>query len=300
MSQDCTAILLAAGRSQRLGFDKVLTPLAGRPAFTHSLASLAAAESIREIIIVTREDIREQIETIARGIVTTKPFRVVPGGKERQDSVHAGLKNAGDSEYVAIHDAARPLLKPETVELVLASARKTGAAIAASKATDTIKRADASGLVDSTLDRSTLWTIQTPQIFRKELILRALDHVQTSNIPVTDDASAVEALGGKVTCVEVADLNLKITRAHDWHILEQWLTEPGRIRIRRLIHDVSNLSNPLIGYLPLLERNRQNEEKFRSYLTTAQSSADKLQESLRELQSLSRTCLPQEKSSSSE
>lgn len=293
---DCSAILLAAGRSRRLGFDKVLTPLGGKPPVSYSLEVLATSSAIERITIVTRPDIEGQIADIAGKIVTAKPWKIVHGGDERQDSVAAGLNQSGEEPYVLIHDAARVLLTHDIIDQVLSAARETGGAVAASKATDTIKQATAKGIVEATLDRSKLWTIQTPQIFRRELICRAMKNAQTQKIAITDDASALEALGLPVQCVDVPQLNLKITRENDWHLLELWLGMSDLAEIRQLIHDINNLANPLIGYLPLLEKHRGTEEKFQNYLSTVKASASELQETLKKLQHLAQKRFPKEKS----
>lgn len=291
---DCAAILLAAGRSRRLGFDKVLTPLAGRPAVCHSLEVLATSPLVSRITIVTRPDIESQIAELAGKIITTKPWEIVHGGAERQDSVAEGLAHSGNESYVLIHDSARVLLTHAIIDQVLTAAQETGGAVAASRATDTIKQATGDGIVEKTLDRSTLWIIQTPQIFRRELIARAMENAQTKKIPITDDASALEALGLPVKCVDVPQLNLKITRKTDWRLLEMWLSLEDLASIRRLLHDVNNLANPLIGYLPLLEKHRGSEEKFHSYITSVKTSTASLQEALKQLQILSQRSLPKE------
>jgi len=291
---DCSAILLAAGRSRRLGFDKVLTPLGGKPAVCHSLETLASSPAIARITLVTRPDIEGQIADLAGKIVTAKPWKIVHGGVERQDSVAAGLAQSGDEPYVLIHDSARVLLTQSIIDQVLDAARKTGGAVAASKATDTIKQSTPEGIVEKTLDRSKLWTIQTPQIFRRDLICRAMENAEVKKIAMTDDASALEALGLPVQCVDVAQLNLKITRENDWGLLELWLGMEDLSAIRRLLHDVSNLTNPLIGYIPLLEKHRGSEEKFQNYLATVKTSASALQETLKKLQILSQKSLPKE------
>ena len=220
-----SAILLGAGRGTRIGFDKILTPLAGRPAILHALEALVQAPSIGRIVITTRAEGIPAMQQLAAPFSSNKPIEVIEGGAERQDSVLCGIEHLG-AEYpiTLIHDGARPLLKAEWIEAAIEACRQRQAVVCAQRAADTIKRATPDGRVLETLDRSTLWQMQTPQVFETSLITRAYRHVRDHQLAITDDASAVELLGHPVHLVETTGLNLKITRPADWELLELFLS----------------------------------------------------------------------------
>ncbi|MDD5262466.1 MAG: 2-C-methyl-D-erythritol 4-phosphate cytidylyltransferase [Methylacidiphilales bacterium] len=289
----CSAILLAAGSSRRLGFDKILTPLAGRPVLCYSLQALKESPSILEIILVTREDIRDRVGELVRETPGDNPVHVILGGVERQDSVFEGLRKISDGTgEVLIHDAARPLLAEDLIEGVLSMAREKGAAVTAHRASDTLKQADEQARVLQTLDRSNIWAMGTPQVFRRDLICEAYAKVQAAGVPVTDDAAAVERLGHPVYLAESGRLNLKITRPSDWEILELWLKRERGGEIRGMIHRLSNQLSPLIGYLPLLEKYGGENPRFADYLEKMKQSSDILQNMVYELQAVARDIFP--------
>lgn len=296
----CSAILLAAGRSKRLGFDKVLTPIGGKPGIVYSLEALGNSPEVGHIAIVTREDLFQAIEPLAKASLGGKSFELVQGGTERQDSVQCGLKaTEGKAPYTLIHDGARPLLTPEIIRKVLDKAAAHGAAVAASPATDTLKRATPEGKVIETVDRSEFWQMQTPQVFESGLIREAYDAVQTNKTPITDDASAVEALGRGVFLVDTGSLNLKVTRTTDWQLIDLWLRKSHIFALRKVVHKVCNLLGPLIGYIPLLQRVRGDEARFTNYYEKLASSTSELQEQLLRLQDTARSASPEEPPSSS-
>ena len=281
----CSAILLAAGRSQRLGFDKILTPLCGRPVLSYSLKSLLASSRVTEIVIVTRKDMVSAIVDIVSKESGSKPVRVVEGGAERQDSVYEGLKNVGQGcERVLIHDAARPLLSLSMIERTLEASFKTGAAVVAHRATDTLKEVGEDGEIGATIDRSKVWLMETPQIFEKDLIIRSYEKVIHEKAAVTDDASTVELAGGRVVVVESDTLNLKITRAMDWQILELWLGQNEWSGVRGEVHQLSNELSPLVGYLSLLGKYGGHDTKFIDYFQKCEKSVHEVQTVLHSLQ----------------
>lgn len=287
----CTAILLAAGSSKRLGFDKILTLIAGKPVVQYSLDALMEADSVKEIILTTRKDLLEKFQELVKGL--KKTVKVIEGGVERQDSVWNGLQHA-KNDFVLIHDAARPMLTAEIVEKLLAEAKKIGSAICAQRATDTLKRATGEGVVLETLNRAEIWLMQTPQVFRKDLIFPAYEHVQKNKIAVTDDAAAVEILGQKAQLVDVGAFNLKITRSVDWKLVNLWLKQDSLKEIRKAVHEVCNQINPMVGYLPLLERYGGKDEKFKGYLGKIKDSTAQLQTSLQRLQQIAREACSEE------
>ncbi len=211
-----SAIIVAGGSSQRMGFDKLLALLGDNPVLAHTIDAFERTESVREIILVARAERVTEFKELVRQSDFKKVIRVVAGGKHRQDSVRAGLSSlAADTNFIAVHDAARPLVMPEQIELVLASAREHGAAALAEPVTDTLKRADENRLVTGGVSREGLYAMQTPQIFARELLERAYAGVAANNLSVTDEVSAVEHIGAKVVLVPNDEWNLKITYPRD-------------------------------------------------------------------------------------
>src|SRR5580658_6959527 len=164
MSESLSAVVVAAGRSQRMGFDKLLTPLGGRPLLVHTLDRLFQTQVLAEIILVVRPGSETEMEPVIAPLREKGAIRLVPGGAQRQDSVQAGLQAVADSsEYVLVHDAARPFVTRELIDAVLAAAKLSGAAVCGAPCSDTLKEVGEDGVVLQTVDRSKLWTVQTPQ-----------------------------------------------------------------------------------------------------------------------------------------
>jgi 2-C-methyl-D-erythritol 4-phosphate cytidylyltransferase len=220
------ALVLAAGRGERLGhaLPKGLVPLAGRPLLLHALAALEAVDEVDLLLPVVPADAFERFERVlaaAPGLYQLAP--AVEGGRERQDSVRAGLAALpADAVLVAVHDAARPCVRPEAVRRVIEAARASGAAILATPVRDTIKRVVA-GRVFETPPRAECWAAQTPQVFRIEILREALAKAETDGLLGTDDAQLVEALGVPVCVVPGDPDNLKITVAEDLAVAERLL-----------------------------------------------------------------------------
>jgi len=199
-----------------MGFDKLFAVIAGEPVIAHPLRAFERATSIGEIVVVARADRHDEIRKISRDGGFKKVLAIVPGGERRQDSVRAGLDRINhDAKYVAVHDAARPLITPKQIERAFEQCRVHGAAALAQPVNDTLKRADADLLVVGSVDRHQLYAMQTPQIFERKLIEEAYRAVYAENILVTDEVSAVERLGYKVALVLDDDFNLKITYPRD-------------------------------------------------------------------------------------
>ena len=215
------AIIVAAGDSRRMGFDKLFAAIAGKPVIAHTIRAFERAGSVDGIIVVVREDRHGEIKTIVRDENFKKIRSIIPGGKRRQDSVHAGLEHLESAtRYVAVHDAARPLITPDQIERVFEQCRVHGAAALAEPINDTLKRADADLLVTDAVDRHQVYAMQTPQIFERQLIEQAYRTVYTEDISVTDEVSAVERLGRKVALVLNDDFNFKITYPCDLPLAE--------------------------------------------------------------------------------
>jgi 2-C-methyl-D-erythritol 4-phosphate cytidylyltransferase len=223
-----TAIIVAAGESGRMGFDKLFATIAGRPVITHTINAFERAGCVGEIIVVAREDRHAEIKTIVRDENFKKVQSIIPGGKHRQDSVHAGLDHLeAGAKYVAVHDAARPLITAEQIELVFEQCRIHAAASLAEPIRDTLKYADAGFFVAGSVDRRQLYAMQTPQIFERQLIEDAYKAVYAENVSITDEVSAVERLARKVILVPNHDLNLKITYPRDLALAEFVLKQRG-------------------------------------------------------------------------
>ncbi|GEA14427.1 2-C-methyl-D-erythritol 4-phosphate cytidylyltransferase [Moorella sp. E308F] len=211
-------IVAAAGQGRRLGAgsNKVFLPLGDKPILAHTLAVAEASPMVDEVIVVTRpEDI-----PMCHQVVTAGPYRkvrqIVAGGKERQDSIAAGLKAVAPvAEWVAVHDGARPFLSPVLLERVIAAARDTGAAIAALPIKETIKRGNTEDMVTATLERRGLWAAQTPQVFRRDWLAAAYREAEINGWQATDDAALVERAGYPVKLVPGEEVNIKITTPGD-------------------------------------------------------------------------------------
>jgi 2-C-methyl-D-erythritol 4-phosphate cytidylyltransferase len=208
------ALVVAAGRGERLGtpVPKAFVILAGRPMVHWSIAALREVAAIERIVVALPPHVDVPPDTIG-----------VPGGEQRSHSVRAALAAAGDDDVVLVHDAARPLLTAGLVRACLEGLGDTDAAIAAAPVTDTIKEC-ADGSVQRTLDRSRLWAVQTPQVFRRSVLERALAQDDEVVGAATDDAALVEALGGTVRVVPAPAENIKVTTAFDLRVAEMLLS----------------------------------------------------------------------------
>lgn len=215
------AILVAAGDSRRMGFDKLFAAIAGEPVIAHTIRAFQRARCVDQIIVVSREDRDDKIKAIVLEQSFNKVQSVVRGGKHRQDSVRAGLTELDSAvQYVAIHDAARPLVTPEQIDRVFQQCVQNGAAALAEPISDTLKRADSDLLLAGSVDRDQVYAMQTPQVFARQLIEDAYRAVYRDNVPVTDEVSAVERLGRKVVLVINDDFNFKITYPRDLPLAE--------------------------------------------------------------------------------
>jgi 2-C-methyl-D-erythritol 4-phosphate cytidylyltransferase len=221
-----SAIIVAAGKGTRMGaqVDKPFVELDGCPIAAHTWRRFEKAGCIDELILVVRDGRQAAFATLAEKYKFRKRFRLVAGGKERQDSVWNGLEALSPrTEIVAIQDAARPCTSPALIAATVAAARQIGAAVAAQPVTDTIKESRDGRLIERTLDRSRLWAVQTPQTFRVEVIRRALTEVRRRGLLVTDDTAACELIGQPVQLVLSAQPNPKVTRPEDLPCVEALL-----------------------------------------------------------------------------
>jgi 2-C-methyl-D-erythritol 4-phosphate cytidylyltransferase len=215
------ALVVAAGRGERLGSNgpKAFVQCGGRPMLEWSIAALKAVPEIEHIVVA-----------LPAGVEAPAGTTGVVGGQERSHSVRSALHHTLAGDPVLVHDAARPLVTPEIIRACLAGLDpQADAAIAAARVIDTIKEGDGM-TVARTLDRSRLWAIQTPQVFRREILERALAQPHDVLAAATDDASIVEAMGGTVRLVECPRENLKITTPDDLRLAESLLQARGAAR----------------------------------------------------------------------
>ena len=212
----CSALVVAAGSARRMeGIDKVLAPLGELPVLVHTLYAFQDCPLIDQVVVVTREDLLLEVGRLCQDFALHKVTKVVVGGRERIHSVQAGLRELPpDAPLIAIHDGARPLVSQRVLEETIRRAAATGAAAPALPVTDTIKRGEEGRIVE-TVDRSTLFAVQTPQVFEEGLIRAAIQGALQAGELLTDDCAAVERLGMPVALTEGSRENIKITTPFD-------------------------------------------------------------------------------------
>ena len=227
------AIVVAAGAGTRFGVSggKQLAEVSDRPVVAHTLLAFEEAGSVDAVVLVAHPDRVDEFRKIAIDAGADKVVAVVPGGETRQGSVSAGvLALPPDAELVVVHDGARPLVTPATVDAAiaaLAGSPETDGVVVGHPVVDTLKRADAAGMVADTPDRSGLWAAQTPQVFRRTVLEGALASASAEGFVGTDDAAVVERAGGRVRMVEGSRDNIKVTRPEDLALVE-WVLERRR------------------------------------------------------------------------
>lgn len=224
----CTAIVLAAGQGKRMNsaIQKQFLEVKGYPVLYYSLKCFQESSIIENIILVTGKDAIEYCkEEIVNKYNFTKVSAVIEGGKERYDSVYAGLVACQKCDYVFIHDGARPFISKEILERGLKGVQKTGACVIGMPSKDTVKIADIDGYIKETPDRKLVWNIQTPQIFSYDLIKEAHDCIRMKDMSaITDDAMVVEQeTGRKIVLAEGSYKNIKITTPEDLLVAEAFL-----------------------------------------------------------------------------
>lgn len=227
-----SVIFPAAGAGRRMKADrnKVLLELSGVPILLRTLRRFSAVHAVAELIVVVAKDEIAFVEGMLEKAQGLKPWCVVQGGAERQYSIANGMAHlAADVDIVLVHDAARPLVSLAAIEAVIFAAREKGAAIAAVRAKNTIKVVGEDGRVEATPARASLWEVQTPQGFRREILQRAYEKAAQDGFLGTDDASLVERIGEAVFVVESDYGNLKITTPEDLWMAEALLTHSAGI-----------------------------------------------------------------------
>lgn len=207
-----SAVIAAAGSSQRMGgVNKLIVPLGGKPLLAWAVDTCQACSLVHQVVLVMNDDDLPAGRRLKEERGWSK-VTVCRGGARRQDSVQAGLRHVQDAALVMIHDGARPFLTPALIADGLQAASQTGAALAAVPAKDTMKAVDHENLVRETLPRDEIWAAQTPQVFRRDLIIAAYENLQEE---VTDDAAAVERLGHRVRLYMGDYKNIKVTTPED-------------------------------------------------------------------------------------
>ncbi|WP_294175513.1 2-C-methyl-D-erythritol 4-phosphate cytidylyltransferase [uncultured Selenomonas sp.] len=227
-----SVIFPAAGAGRRMKADrnKVLLELSGVPILLRTLRRFSAVPAVAELIVVVAKDEIAFVEGMLEKAQGLKPWRVVQGGAERQYSIANGMAHlAANADVVLVHDAARPLVSLAAIEAVIFAAREKGAAITAVRAKNTIKVVGEDGRVEATPARASLWEVQTPQGFRREILERAYEKAAQDGFLGTDDASLVERIGEAVFVVESDYGNLKITTPEDLWMAESLLAHPAGI-----------------------------------------------------------------------
>ena len=221
-----TAIIVAAGKSDRMGAgtDKAFLNLGSRPVIAWSLLAFERCQDVDQIVLVVRKDQQTAAKALVRMFGISKLHAIVPGGKERQDSVMAGLKEIdADTRIVVVHDGARPCVRPETISEVVKVARRANAAVVGHRIWDTVKHVEKGSQIDHTEDRTKLWAVQTPQAFNFRTLANAYKNLGKND--VTDDCQAVELAGETVRIYENRAPNFKITTVEDLQIASALLAK---------------------------------------------------------------------------
>ena len=221
----CSVVVLAAGSSSRMGQDKIMLHIGDIPVIVHTLRAFETISEVTEVVVVTREDLVPEIAGLCKVFDLRKVTKVVRGGASRAESAGIGTSEVSpEAKLIAIHDAARPFASEELIRTVILKASETGAAAPAVPVKDTIKIAN-NGVVETTPDRATLFAVQTPQVFDADLIRAALQKALDDGAEITDDCSAVERLGMKVSLTNGEERNFKLTTPADYALAEYLMSE---------------------------------------------------------------------------
>ena len=223
-----SAVIVAAGKGTRMGpnVDKLFLEVAGAPLIAHTWRRFDSFAQLQEIILVVRDGMQGAFQELADQFKLNKSFRLIPGGAERQDSVWNGLAaTSPQTEIVVIQDGARPCTTEDVVDRTIQAARRHGAAVAAQRVTDTIKESNGQDQITRTVDRSRLWSVQTPQTFQIKVIRAALSAVRARGLPITDDTAACELIAQPVVLVDGLAPNPKATSRSDLPFIEMLLSQ---------------------------------------------------------------------------
>ena len=231
-------ILPAAGRSRRFkdkSYKKPYAPLGGRAVWLHSADRFLGRDDVVQLILVISPEDRDDFNFKFSSNIAILGIEVVDGGAERADSVSAALQRIKpEADFICVHDAARPCLANAWIDQIFQAAEKTGAAIFAVPVTGTLKRAGTDLKIQETVDRTGLWEAQTPQVFRRELLLEA--DAKREGFAATDEAQLVERIGHPVTILRGSPMNLKITTKEDQRLVEQALKALPKPKLQGPLH----------------------------------------------------------------
>ena len=212
----CSAVIVAAGSSERMGTDKLTADLCGVPVLVRTLRVFDACALVDEIVVVTRGDRIEEMADLCKEYGINKVSKVLAGGAPRVESALVGVSEVDPKAgRIAIHDGARPLITTELIERTVRAAKEYYAAVPVIPSTDTLKAVDEKGYVVGTVDRATTWRVQTPQVFKADFIKGALTKAMEKNMPLTDDCSAMEMMGVRTMTVPGDEDNIKLTTPRD-------------------------------------------------------------------------------------
>lgn len=224
----CSAVILAAGSSERMGEDKILLNLGAMPVLAHTLAAFQDSPAVEEIIVVVRMDRVQEIAELCKTYAMDKVTKVIGGGATRMESALAGVSEVRSSaKLIAIHDAARPLVSTELILRCVSAAKEHLAAAPVIPSSDTLKLVDGNNLIAGTVDRATTFRVQTPQVFSADLIKGALSKAVKSGISYTDDCAAIESMGVKTYAVVGEEDNIKLTTQRDLVLAAAILKDRG-------------------------------------------------------------------------
>ncbi len=224
----CSAVIVAAGSSQRMGEDKLLLKLGELPVLLRTLKAFQASPLVDEIIVVTKMEKLQEIADLCKNNGIEKVSRVIAGGKTRTESALAGVSEVmKNAKLIAIHDGARPLVTQDLILRTVHAAAEFMAAAPAVASVDTLKAVDAEGCVIGTVDRESTVRIQTPQVFRSEIIKGALTKAVEKGLTPSDDCAAVEMMGVHAKTVLGDEDNIKITTPRDMLFAAEILKERG-------------------------------------------------------------------------
>lgn len=226
----CTAVIVAAGSGKRMKSEenKQFMKLLGRPLISYTLESFEECDAVDEIVIVAREEDIVDMKDVVEAFHIEKANKIIVGGAQRHDSVYNGLLEAAhNTSVVVIHDGARPFVLPVEIKETIRECEKTGAAALAVPLKDTIKKADKNGFVEQTLDRETIWAVQTPQTFSYDVIKAAYEMALQDKDFGTDDCYVVEKMGRQVKLIEGSYENIKVTTPDDIILAESILESRG-------------------------------------------------------------------------
>ncbi len=225
-----SAVIVAAGGATRMGMNKMLLDLGSRTVFERTVDAFEECGAIDEVVIVSSKENTARYRELVRQNLYSKVTSIVSGGPTRQESVRIGLTACDRrADLVAVHDGARPLIKPDTIVKAVDLASEYGAAAAAIKSRDSIKTIDAEGFAVGTVDRDTTILVQTPQVFRRDMIVEAHERAAADGFSGTDDCALVERMGVRIKLVFLTYFNIKLTVPDDLALAKAVLTVRGKL-----------------------------------------------------------------------